>query len=221
MKQKTEISIIRNFGDRQLISLKMKIPSIKPGQFFIVYNPEKDDHLCPIYFTLHLDEIYFMEPNYSNWEIGDNLIVKGPIGTGFSIKSNFQNLLCISVDQSHGGLNPLIDHCVNIGKNVAYMVDDINLALPNSVEIVLPEMLNENLLWADCIVIEIERDNLEKNQEILKKILDTDIPTEILIYCPILCSGDSQCMVCSVKTKKGWIQTCQQGTVFNLNELGF
>jgi hypothetical protein len=82
-------------------------------------------------------------------------------------------------------------------------------------------MLDENLLWADYVVIEIERDNLDKNQEILKKIIDLEKPTEILIYCPILCSSDSQCMVCSVKTKKGWIRTCQQGTVFNLNELEF
>jgi hypothetical protein len=219
VKQKTEISIIRNFGDLQLISLKMKIPSIKPGQFFIVYNPEKDDRLSPIYFTLHLDDIYFVKSKNTNWEIGDRLIVKGPIGTGFSNNSNIQNLLCISFDQSHGGLNPLIEHGVSIGKNVAYMVDDINLALPNSVEIVFPDMLDENLLWADYIVIEIERDNLEKNQEILKKILNLDVPTDILIYCRILCSGDSQCMVCSVKTKKGLIRTCQYGTVFKLNEL--
>jgi len=221
VKQKTEISIIRKFGDLQLISLKIQIPSIKPGQFLIVYNPEKDDQLIPIYFTLQLDDIYFTKPKITNWEVGDQLIVKGPIGTGFSNHYNFQNLLCISLDQSHGSLNPLIDHCVRIGKNVAYMVDEINLTLPNSVEIVFPDMLDEHLLWADYVVIEIERDNMEKNRETLKKILNSDIQTEILIYCPILCSGDSQCMVCSVKTKKGWIRTCQHGTVFNLNELEF
>ena len=221
MRQKTEISIIRNFGDQQLISLNMPVPSIKPGQFFIVYNPEKDDHLNPIYFTLQLDEIFFLKPKNTNWEIGDQLIVNGPIGSGFSNYFNFQNLLCISLGQSCGGLNPVVDHSVSIGKNVAYMLDDANVVLPNSVEIVFPNMLDENLIWADFVLIEVERDHLEKNQEILKRILKSDVHTEILIYCPILCSGDAQCMVCSVKTKEGWIRTCQQGTVFNLKELEF
>lgn len=221
MKQKTEISIIRNFGDLQLISLKMKLPSIKPGQFLIVYNPEKDDRLIPIYFALHLDEIFFVKPKNANWDIGDQLIVKGPIGPGFSNYFNYQNILCISLMQSFGGLNPVIDQCVSMGKNVAYMVDDMNLVLPNSVEIVFPGTLDENLLWAGCVLIEIERDFLEQSKGFLKRILNSGIPTEILIYCPILCTGDAQCMVCSVKTKKGWIRSCQHGTVFNLNELEF
>ncbi|PKO07348.1 MAG: hypothetical protein CVU41_01215 [Chloroflexi bacterium HGW-Chloroflexi-3] len=221
MKQKTEISIIRNLGDLQLISLKKKIPQIKPGQFLIAFNPEKDDHLIPIYFTLQLEELYFVKPKNTNWEIGDQLIIKGPIGSGFSNYSNYLNLLCVSLDQPHGGLNPVIDNSVNMGKNVAYMVEDTNVVLPNSVEIVFPGILDENMLWADFVLIEVERDHLEQSKEILKRILNSGIPAEILIYCPILCSGDSHCMVCSVKTKKGWIKTCQHGTVFNLNELEF
>jgi NAD(P)H-flavin reductase len=219
--QKTEISIIRNFGDRQLIALELKISSIKPGQFFIGYNPEKDDHLIPIYFALYLDEIFFMKPQNTHWEIGDQLILKGPIGSGFSDYSNFQNLLCISLGQYQGGLNPLIDHCVSLGKNVAYMLEDTNVVLPNSVEIVFPFTLAENLLWANYILIEAERDHLGQSKEILKKVVNSGIPAEILIYCPNLCSGDSLCEVCSVKTKKGWIKTCQHGTVFKLNELEF
>lgn len=221
MKQKTEISTIRNFGDQELISLKIQIPSIKPGQFLLVYNPEKDEHLIPIYLSLRLDNNFFVKPKNTKWEIGDQLIVNGPIGSGFSEYLNTQNLLCISLDQSHGGLNPVIDQSVSTGKNVAYMADEKNMVLPNSVEIVFPDMLDENLLWADFVVIEVERDHLENNQEILKRILKSDVLTEILIYCPILCSGNTQCMVCSVKTKKGWIQTCQHGMVFNLHELEF
>jgi len=217
VKQTTEISIIRNFGDLQLISLKMKLPSIKPGQFLIVYNPEKDDRLIPIYFALHLDDNFFVKPKNANWEIGDQLIVKGPIGPGFINYPNYQNLLCISLGQYQGGLNPVI----NIGKNVAYMLEDTNVVLPNSVEIVFPFMLAENLNWANYVLIEAERNHLEQSNEILKKIVKSGIPAEILLYCPILCTGDAQCMVCSVKTKKGWIRSCQHGTVFNLNELEF
>ncbi len=70
MTQQTEISIIRNFGDRQLLALEMKISSIKPGQYYIVYNPEKDDHLYSDIFALQLDEIFFMKPQeytLGNW----------------------------------------------------------------------------------------------------------------------------------------------------------
>ncbi len=99
------------------------------------------------------------------------------------------------------------------------MVDKSNVVLPNSVEIVFPDMLHENLLWADYVLIEAERDYLEQSKEIINKVLNSGNPAEILIYCPILCTGDSLCMVCSVKTKKGWIRTCQHGTVFKLIDL--
>jgi len=157
----------------------------------------------------------------TNWEIGDQLIAMGPIGSGFSATLNYQNLLCVSLGRSKGGLNPIIESSVKQGKNVAYMVEDVNLVLPNSVEIVFPNTLDENLLWADRVLIEGERDYLEKNMDILRKIMNSKITTEILVYCPILCSGGSQCLICSVKTKNGLVKTCQYGSVFNLNELVF
>ena len=216
-----EISSIRKFGNLELLSFTNNINSIKPGQFLIVYHPEKDDHLIPIYFSLQMDGIFFSKPLNANWEIGDHLIAKGPIGAGFSEDSNFQNLLCVSIGKPKGSLIPVIENSVNIGKNVAYMVEEINFILPNSVEIVIPETLDETLLWADNILIEGKRDHLKENLGLLRKIMNSKIPTEILIYCPILCSGGSQCLICSVKTKKGWIKTCQHGTVFNLDELEF
>ncbi len=222
MKQlKLEISSIRKFGNLEIISFNNINFSIQPGQFIIVYHPEKDDHLIPIYFVLQLDDTFFVKPVNTNWVIGDQLIAIGPIGSGFSETYNYQNLLCISLGKSEGVLNPIIESSVRQGKNIAYMVEDINLILPNSVEIVFPNTLDENLLWADRVLIEGERDHLEKNHNTLDKILSSKIPAEILLYCPMLCSGASQCSVCSVKTKKGWIQTCQHGSVFNLNELEF
>jgi len=218
---KLEISSIRKFGNLELLSFKTKNFSIKPGQFLIVYHPEKDDHLIPIYFISQLDDVFFLKPSNANWEIGDQLIVKGPIGTGFSENSPFQNLFCVSFGESKGSLIPVVEKSVRIGKNVAYMLEDINLVLPYSVEIVFPETLEETFLWADRILIEVERDQMEKNQDMLRKIMNSKIPTEILVYCPILCSGVSQCSVCAVKSKKGWVQTCQQGTVFNLYDLEF
>lgn len=220
-QQKLEISSIRNYGNFELLSFTGNNFSIKPGQFLIVYHPEKDDHLLPIYFGLQMEHNFFVKPMDTNWEIGDQLISKGPVGPGFSEDSNYQNLLCISIARPKGGLNPVIENNARIGKNVAYMVEDINLILPNSVEIVLPETLDETLLWADRILIDGERDHLGKNMGLLRKILHSKTPTEILVYCPILCSGGSQCMVCSLKTKKGWVKTCQHGTVFNLDELEF
>lgn len=218
---KLEISSIRKFGSLELISFSGNSFSIKPGQFLIVYHPEKDDHLTPIYFCLQLEDFFFSRPLNNNWEIGDQLIAKGPIGTGFSSNSDIQNLICISLGKPTGGLNPILEISVKNEKNVAYMVEEMNLILPNSVEIVLSETLDETLLWADRVFIEGERDQLEKNVDLLRKILDSKIPTEILVYCPILCSGGSQCLICSVKTKKGWVKTCQDGAVFNLDEMVF
>lgn len=222
MKQlKLEISSIRKFGAQEIISFNDINFSIKAGQFILVYHPEKDDHLIPIYFALQVDDIFFVKPENTNWEIGDHLIAIGPIGPGFSATHHYQNLMFISLGVPKGGLNPIIESSVKQGKNVAYMVEDNNLNLPNSVEIVFPDTLDENLLWAGHVLIEGERDQLEKHHNTLQVIRRSKIPAEILLYCPMLCSGASQCSLCSVKTRKGLIQTCQYGSVFNLNELEF
>lgn len=220
-QSKIEIISIRNFGNLELISFQPDILAIKPGQFLIVYHPEKDDHVVPIYFISGLQKNFFEKPSDSSWEIGDQLITKGPIGTGFSDKVRFQNLFCISFGKSKGGLNPILETSVKKGKNVAYMMDEMSLFLPNSIEIVFSNTIEETLHWADRVLIDVERDQLENNLDTLKWIMNLKIPAEILIYCPILCSGTSQCSVCSINTKKGGVRTCQQGTVFNLYELEF
>ena len=222
MKQRiAKILSVRNLGDLRLISLDISVSDLKPGQFFLAFHPEKDDHLSSIYYVMNKDEYYFSVPEYASWELGDQLITRGPIGAGLKIPAMYSNLLCISTCENVGGLYPVIENSVRTGKNVACMVSSNNIPLPNSVEVVFPEMLEDTLGWADYVLIEMNRDELKYQQELLQRITNSGLPAEILLYCPILCSGDAHCMVCSVKTKKGWIQTCHIGSTFYLDELEY
>ena len=215
------ITSFRKFGDLQLVLFDNPFMDIKPGQFLLVYQPEKDDHLVPVYFTLELDGAYFSIFQHTSWEIGDQVYIRGPVGTGFKIPEYFSNLFCITLGQKYGSLYQIMDHATKKRKNVAYMCNSGNLLIPESVEVVFTDTINENLAWADMILIEMDNNEFRNNSKLLEKILNSGKPSEVLLYRPILCAGESECLICSVKTKTSYRKTCQNGSVYQLNELEF
>ena len=192
---------------------------IRPGQFLLAYCPEKDNRIRDTYYALSLDKGYFSLPKGGTWDIGDNLIYKGPIGKGFSKLDLFENVLCLNFSEEIAALSALIDLSVNHGKNIAFYGDSQPIQLDQSVEIIIKDMLIEAIHWADFIAIETTIADLNINKKYIEKMKLAGIPIEVIVHNPILCSGEANCMVCSIKTKKGWIKTCQYGSVFNLNEL--
>ncbi|HSM24266.1 MAG TPA: hypothetical protein VK856_05330 [Anaerolineaceae bacterium] len=214
-----QITTIRKFGNKELISFGKEFDNLRPGQFFLGYDPERDFHVRPVYFVSSQDENYFLRPEESSWSLGDTIIIKGPIGNGFSDLSIYQNLLLVSLGTNHGALTPLMETGLKSNKNVSVSVQYPEIQFSPSVEIVLPESLEESFDWADFIFVEINRDDLQNQHGLLKKIELSNIPCELLIYCPILCSGNAECMMCTVNTKIGKIKTCKQGQVFDLKTL--
>jgi NAD(P)H-flavin reductase len=222
VKQKQlRINSFRKFGKNKILSFDQKMPGIAPGQFLLAYHNQKNSRIFPTYYVSHKGGTYYSYPDDSNWEIGDLLTVRGPIGNGFDNHSIYQNLLLMSLDIVKGSLNPLLENGIKLNKNVSYYLQDRDIDLPHSVEIILPDMLEESITWADFIAIEIVRENLDKYQNFLQKMKNSGVNCELMIYTPILCSGISECMVCALKTNKGWVRSCQDGQVIKLNNLEF
>ena len=222
MKDKTiKVAGFRKLGKSRIISFDNKFRNIKPGQFLLAYHPEKDDRLKQLFFVSKIDDGFFTISENTNWEIGDQIFFKGPIGKGFSELSLSQNILIISLGPTKGSLFSVIDIGIKEGKNIAYLTNDLEIPLPHSIEVLTPDMIDESLTWADFVMIEIERDEVVKYADLLQKVKSAGVNSELLIYSPILCSGDTQCMICAVRTKKGWIRSCHDGAVFKLSELEF
>lgn len=220
MKDKIiKVTGFRKFGKSSFISFDNDFKSIQPGQFLLSYHPLKDDLIKQIFYVTRIDETYFSIPENSNWEIGDELIFKGPGGNSFTDFSLAQNLLLISAGKTKGGLLSIIDNGIKKGKNIAYLTNDPDLPLPNSIEILTPDMLDDSLQWADSVSIEIDREDLINFTNLLQKVKTTRKSSEILIYSPILCSGESHCMICAIKTTKRWVRSCHNGAVFKIFDL--
>ena len=152
MKDKIiKVTGFRKFGKSKIISFDNDFESIQPGQFLLCYHPQKDDLLKQIFYVTTIDGAYFTIPENSNWEIGDELIYKGPGGNCFTDSSLAQNLLLISMGTTKGVLLSIIEKGIKSGKNIAYLTNNQNLPLPNSVEILTPDMLDDSLRWADSV----------------------------------------------------------------------
>lgn len=216
-----KITTIRKFGHKEFIAFGNEITNIRPGQFFIAYVAGKDYHVWPVYFVSFQEDHFFLRPEESRWELGDSISLKGPIGNGFSDLSMYQNILLINLGTNHGVLSALMEVGLKSNKNVAIFTKNHEIQFPPTVEIILPGLLEESINWADFIVVDIDRDNLSIEHELIKTIDLSNTPCEIFIYCPILCSGNAECMVCTINTKKGKVKTCKQGQVFDLKSLEF
>jgi len=214
-----KLTSVRNFGNKKIFSVDWSFPALKPGQFFLVSNPNCDSKIIPVYIFSLDQDVYFSYPFDVRWEIGDLLQFHGPVGHGFNDLSKYSNIFMLSLNPEHHSLNSLIEIGIKENKNIAYYGQNKNIPIPPTVEIISADMIEETIEWATYIAIEINREDLPINYALLKKIREHVVTCELLIYCPILCLGKSDCMICSLKTKHGWIKTCQQGQIYNLDNL--
>ena len=212
---------IRNFGNIKTFTVDKTFTSVKSGHFFLVSTPNSDSKIMPVYVFSHEQDVYFSFPKDVRWDIGDFLHFHGPIGRGFCDLSPYSNIFMLSLDTEHNSLNSLIEIGIKENKNISYFIENKGFPVPSTVEIITRDMITETIEWANYIAIEINRENLSKNYDMLKKIRKNAVTCELLIYCSILCSGKSDCLICSLKTKHGWIKTCQEGQIFNMDDLEF
>ena len=192
---------------------------IQSGQLFLAYHSKKNSHLMPLNLFSLKDNKWFTYKEEFFWEIGDELKLRGPIGEGFRAIRPYQNLLLIDLENEIQSLYSLMEEGLNSGKNVVYSAKETNFPIPSSVEIMPLELSQETIRWADFIAVEVNRDDLQKFSNLFFQIRELNIDCDVLVHCPILCSGKSECMVCAIKTKRGWVKTCQNGQVIKLDQL--
>lgn len=218
----------------------------RPGQFVMVdCGP---DCVLPRPFSVHRViakedlALYFAvleDGKGTEWlslrEVGDSVKIFGPLGNGFDIRPASHNLLLVAGGMGIAPLRFLAEETLKTGYSVALLYGavkknpSINNLVPSGVKPVLAtedgtvghhglvtDLLPEYVDRADqifaCGPLAMYRDMAAKYPQLKKK--SVQISLEVVMGC-----GRGVCYGCTVKTKKGLKKVCQDGPVFDLDDI--
>jgi len=168
-------------------------------------------------------------PFPASWVPGTPLVLRGPLGRGFSL--NGQRLALAALGDTVARLLPLAAQALQRSDAVTLFTNASLPALPASIEIYPLGSLPEALAWADCLAIDLPLEALPglRLSLGLKKEDQLILPAQALVYTPIPCAGLAECGACAVPARHSrqprtterrtfWL-ACKDGPVFNLDEL--
>jgi hypothetical protein len=163
------------------------------------------------------------------WGPGTSLVLRGPLGRGFSLDG--QRLALAALGDTVTRLLPLAGDALQRGDAVTLFTNAPLPALPASIEIYPLGSLPDALIWADCLAIDLPLEALAGLRASLglQKGDRLSLPAQALVFMPMPCGGLAECGACAVPTYRPLEQrsleqrryrlACKDGPVFNLDEL--
>ena len=173
----------------------------------------------------------------SQRQAGDDIDLLGPLGKGYSIEPASHNLLLIAGGIGIAPLRFLAQEALNQGCSVTLLQGALTAAelyprhfLPSEVEPaittedgtagkkgMITELLPDFVDWADqifaCGPMPMYRDMADRYHQLLKH-KPVQISLEVRMGC-----GREICYGCTVKTRSGLKKVCQDGPVFDLDDI--
>ncbi len=202
-----------------------------PGQYLLASSP---DPLEPLPVALFPALPADREPSAgcltvaalpANWNASTPLLLRGPLGKGFSPPVTAHKIALAVIDGPSALLMPVALQALERGAPVTLYAGHIPARLPNEIEVQPLEALPEAAAWADYLAISLSmRPSLVSE---LRKRLGLSnpfagrcpIPVQVLVRTAMPCGGVALCGVCSVYTRSGWQLACKDGPVFELDDL--
>jgi len=219
----------------------------KPGQFVMVRCGE--ECVLPRPFSIHQVSDDGIALFFAVWEggkgtgwlsqrrAGDNINIFGPLGNGFSIYPASRNLLLVAGGIGIAPLYFLSQETVTRRCSVKLLLGAQTSAqlypehlLPSGIKLVMAtedgtvghqgmitDLLPDFVGWADqvfaCGPIAMYQDMCIQREKLLKN-KPTQVSLEIVMGC-----GRRVCYGCTIKTKEGLKQVCEDGPVFGLDSI--
>jgi hypothetical protein len=156
-----------------------------------------------------------------SWRPGTHLDLVGPLGHGFVLPRVVQRLGLVALGNTISRLMPLVGQ---IGQSHGGMTLFTDLPLPR-----IPALLEayplaslvEALDWPDFLVFDLPLHRLSELKDVLGLPDGAGLPcqTQVLVTTPIPCVGLAHCGACAVPAQRGWKLACEDGSVFDLNQL--
>jgi len=173
----------------------------------------------------------------SQCQAGNSLDLLGPVGMGYSIHSASHNLLLLAGGMGIAPLCFLAQHALNRGYPVTLLLGAATVnqlypshLLPPKTQVVIAtedgtagqkcmitDLLPDFTGWADqifvCGPVSMYRAMAVRNQQFLKAKL-AQISLEVRMGC-----GRGVCHGCTLRTKDGLKHVCEDGPVFDLDDI--
>ena len=204
-------------------------PSIQPapGQYVLATAAQwGGDALAAVLFAYGnplspAGILWAAPPLPAAWKVGDHLALRGPCGKGFRVPSGAQKIALAALDANPYRLGGLIQQALLRQAEVSLYCSFIPVDLPVAVEILPLELLPDALHWADFLAVETCLAGLAELPGRLKLPAGqaSACPIQVLVAADMPCAGTAECGVCSVRTRRGWRLACQDGPVFDYNQL--
>jgi len=221
------IKIAERFLDERRAAARILCPPIlipAPGQYLLAYDPASDSAplAAPVFCAARLaDGFLAAAPLPSAWTPGISLSARGPLGRGFHLPPGSRKILLAARDVSPSLLLSLLESAFAQGASVALSCDSPLDDLPTQVEIQPWRAFTDLCAWADYLALGITRESLSALAvdwgagHPLRAVREA----QVFVAAPMPCGAVAQCGVCSVVTSRGNQLACEDGPVFNINEL--
>jgi len=222
-------------------------PQAKPGQFVMVRCGEKDEHPLRRPLSIHQREgnkialLFSVVGGGTQWlsqhQPGEKLDLLGPLGNGFNIYPESQNLLLVAGGIGIAPLRFLADEAVRQGLSVTLLygtasaaqlypskllpevrlvtaTEDGTVGEKGMITDLLPDFIKDADQLFACGPLAMYRNMADNYPQLEQAGKSTQISLEVRMGC-----GLGVCYGCTVKTKNGLRQVCKDGPVFELNDI--
>lgn len=194
-----------------------------PGQYLLAWAGDPCEPVAYPLFPASLpgEDLELAPPLPPAWLPGTSLHLRGPLGRGFNLPRPARRVVLAARAGPPALLVPLAHLALSQGAAVAFVAANPPYGLPQEVEILPPDLLAETLPWADALFSAFPLAELAgfRRQAGIRIHQRFPCSAEVLVLTPLPCSGLASCGVCAVPTLHGWKLACEDGPVFNLNEL--
>lgn len=163
-------------------------------------------------------------PIPDSWGPGTTLLLRGPLGHGFSLPRQARRVALAAAGESASRLLSLVPLVLEQDAALTLFNDGPLPSLPAQVEIYPLADLHESLFWADYLALDLPRERLST----LKDLLGTGpegrlpCPAQALVWEAAPCGGMADCGVCALPARgHSWRLGCKDGPVFDLQDLAW
>ena len=215
------IEEIRSWQGVFLTALRSeRLTPLQPGQYALIYSTLALAVQGNV-FASEKGRVVLAVKTLPAWQPGETVRVRLPLGKGFQLPPAARQVALLALQPDGSALFPLLRPALRQGAAVVWCGRQPPLDLPVEVEIAPIEETGRILAWADyaaaCIEIGGEASlpllfgfrPQERHNPLIEVHLQGDF----------ICGGMAACGVCAVHTRKGWVFACQDGPVFNYNQL--
>lgn len=215
-------------GERQALLACPALAVPAPGQYLQAHALKDSDE--PLAYSVFLggevveegEQAVFLTsaPISSSWQPGDEVLLRGPFGHGFSLLPEIKRLALVALSDNLTRLLPLVHRP---GYEIALFCDAPLPHLPAQVEANPLGDLAQAWRWADMLLLDGPAAAYEDIHEVVGIPTDKGLPcpAQALVFTDMPCAGVAECGVCALRGEgRKVLLACDDGPVFALDGRG-